>query len=148
MNESRPATILVVGDDESVTHTLVRLLRLEGHQVQSATDTETALRAAASSHPDAILVDFRAPFVDGLGFLYRLRARADHRGTPVVFATGAPWVEDAMMAEIRRLGACVHGSPLWLDDLGLLISGLLAAGLYDRRQLWKQTQDVPAVRLH
>jgi DNA-binding response OmpR family regulator len=148
MDESVPATILVVDDDESVMQTLVRLLRLEGYQVHTATDTETGLRAAARSHPDAILVDFRMPFVHGLGFLYRLRAHADHRDTPVVIATGAPWVEETMIAEIRRLGAYVHGSPLWRDDLGLLIRGLLADDSYDRRPRWKQSQGVPAVRLH
>ena len=66
--------ILIVDDDEGVTQTFARMLRLEGYQVRTAMNAETGLREAEHSRPDAIILDLRMPLVDGLGFLRRLRA--------------------------------------------------------------------------
>ena len=82
------AKILIVDDDEGVTQTFARMLRLEGYQVRTAVSAETGLREADRSHPDAIILDLRMPLVDGLGFLRRLRAQDDHRAVPVAIVTG------------------------------------------------------------
>jgi CheY-like chemotaxis protein len=75
------AKILIVDDDEGVTQTFARMLRLEGYQVQTAVSAETGLVEAEESRPDAIILDLRMPLVDGLGF-WRLRAQgpADDAG--------------------------------------------------------------------
>jgi len=66
--------ILIVDDDEGVTTTFARMLRLEGYQVHTAATAEKGLAEAEQNHPDAIILDMRMPLVDGLGFLRRLRA--------------------------------------------------------------------------
>ena len=80
---SRPTTlkILIVDDDEGVTQTFARMLRLEGYQVRTAINAEKGLQEAERSRPDAIILDLRMPLVDGLGFLRRLRA-SDERSRP------------------------------------------------------------------
>src|SRR5471030_2689968 len=82
---ARPSTakILIVDDDEGVTQTFARMLRLEGDHVRTAVTAENGLREAEEGHPDAIILDLRMPLVDGLGFLRRLRAHQDQRATPV-----------------------------------------------------------------
>ena len=74
--------ILIVDDDEGVTQTFARMLRLEGYQVCTAMSAEKGLVEAEEHHPDAIILDLRMPLIDGLGFLRRLRARgsAHHAG--------------------------------------------------------------------
>ena len=77
MSERETAKILIVDDDEGVTQTFARMLRLEGYDVRTAMNAETGLIEAEQCHPDAIILDLRMPLVDGLGFLRRLRAHAE-----------------------------------------------------------------------
>jgi CheY-like chemotaxis protein len=51
--------------------------------------------------PDAIILDFRMPFINGMGFLYRLRERPGHRHTPVLLVTGEPF-KDELLVEGQR----------------------------------------------
>jgi len=125
INEREVSTILVVDDDEGVTQTFARILRLEGYDVRTAMNAETALREADRSRPDAIILDRRMPMVDGLGFLRRLRARDEQRDTPVAIVTGDYFLDDQVSAELRELGAELKFKPLWLEDLVGLARHLL-----------------------
>ena len=121
------ATILIVDDDEGVTQTFARMLRLEGYQVRTAVSAETGLKVAQESRPDAIILDLRMPLVDGLGFLRRLRAQAEQRTTPVAIVTGDYFLEDEISNELRELGAELRFKPMWLEDLVGLARNLLGA---------------------
>src|SRR5206468_10583429 len=116
---------LIVDDDEGVTQTFARMLRLEGYQVRTAVSAEKGLQEADQSHPDAIILDLRMPLVDGLGFLRRLRSRDDHHTTPVAIVTGDYFLDDAVSTELRELGAELRFKPLWLEDLVGLARNLL-----------------------
>ena len=117
--------ILIVDDDEGVTQTFARMLRLEGYQVRTAVSAETGLAEAAANHPDAIILDLRMPLVDGLGFLRRLRAHDDQRTTPVAIVTGDYFLDDSVSNELQELGAELRFKPLWLEDLVGLARNLL-----------------------
>jgi two-component system OmpR family response regulator len=117
--------ILIVDDDEGVTQTFARMLRLEGYQVRTAVSAETGLQEAKTSAPDAIILDLRMPLVDGLGFLRRLRERDEQRTTPVAIVTGDYFLDDSISAELRELGAELRFKPLWLEDLVGLARNLL-----------------------
>ena len=123
--ERDTGTILIVDDDEGVTTTFARMLRLEGFEVLTAVNGEMGLREAAANHPDAIILDLRMPLVDGLRFLRRLRADAEQRDTPVAIVTGDYFLDDEVSTELRQLGAEVKFKPLWLDDLVGLARDLL-----------------------
>jgi DNA-binding response OmpR family regulator len=124
-SEPDKATILVVDDDEGVTQTFARMLRLEGYAVRTAINAETGLLEAEKSRPDAIILDLRMPLVDGLGFLKRLRAHDGQRDTPVAIVTGDYSLDDQVSAELQRLGAQLKFKPLWLEDLVGLARRLL-----------------------
>jgi two-component system, OmpR family, response regulator PrrA len=117
--------ILIVDDDEGVTQTFARMLRLEGYQVRTAVNAETGLREAEDCHPDAIILDLRMPLVDGLGFLRQLRAHNEQRLVPVAIVTGDYFLDDAVSSELRELGAELRFKPLWLEDLVGLARNLL-----------------------
>lgn len=125
MSDSRHAKILIVDDDEGVTQTFARMLRLEGYQVRTAVSAETGLQEAHASLPDAIILDLRMPLVDGLGFLRRLREHDEQRKTPVAIVTGDYFLDDTISAELRELGAELRFKPLWLEDLVGLARNLL-----------------------
>lgn len=119
------ARILIVDDDEGVTTTFARMLRLEGFDVRTAINGEMGLREASLSNPDAIILDLRMPLVDGLRFLRRLRADDKRRETPVAIVTGDYFMDDEIATELRQLGAEVKFKPLWLEDLVGLARDLL-----------------------
>jgi DNA-binding response OmpR family regulator len=125
MADRTPAKILIVDDDEGVTQTFARMLRLEGYQVRTAVSAETGLREAEHSHPDAIILDLRMPLVDGLGFLRRLRAHDHQRTTPVAIVTGDYFLDETVATELQQLGAELKFKPLWLEDLVGLARNLL-----------------------
>ena len=119
------ASILIVDDDEAVTQTFARMLRMEGFRVRTATSAESGLTEATRNHPDAIIRDLRMPLVDGLGFLKRLRATESERHTPVAVVTGDYFLDDQISSELRQLGAELKFKPLWLEDLVGLARTLL-----------------------
>jgi two-component system response regulator PrrA len=119
------STILIVDDDEGVTQTFARMLKLEGFQVRTAVNAESGLKVASESQPNAIILDLRMPLIDGLGFLRRLRSQSAQRATPVAIVTGDYFLEDAVAAELRELGAELRFKPLWLEDLVGLAHNLL-----------------------
>jgi DNA-binding response OmpR family regulator len=125
MSDPTTATILIVDDDEGVTQTFARMLRLEGYQVHTAVNAETGLRQAEKSRPDAIILDLRMPLIDGLGFLRRLRSQEGQRDTPVAIVTGDYFLDDAVSNELQELGAELRFKPLWLEDLVGLARTLL-----------------------
>jgi DNA-binding response OmpR family regulator len=125
ISEQSTSKILIVDDDEGVTQTFARMLRLEGYTVRTAVSAEKGLVEAEQGHPDAIILDLRMPLVDGLGFLRRLRARDDQRTTPVAIVTGDYFLDDSVSTELRELGAELRFKPLWLEDLVGLAKNLL-----------------------
>lgn len=79
--------ILVV-DDEPVNRQLLRdILELDGHTVTEAHDGESALRLAAETDPDVILLDVTMPGMNGFEVCRRLRTAALTTATPVLLVT-------------------------------------------------------------
>jgi DNA-binding response OmpR family regulator len=109
--------VLIVDDDDATTKTFARILTLEGFDVRTADSAESGLREIETGHPDAVILDLRMPFINGLGLLYRLRAGEPGRQTPVAIVTGDQCIDDAVIRELHDLGAEVRFKPLWIDDL-------------------------------
>jgi len=65
--------VLVVDDDSAVADSMALLLRIEGHDVRSATDGEAALELARSFRPQVILLDIGLQGMDGYEVARRLR---------------------------------------------------------------------------
>jgi two-component system response regulator MtrA len=134
---SAPGTgnLLIVDDDEAVTQTFARMLMLEGHYVRTANSAEDGLREVEASPLDAIILDLRMPLINGLGFLYRLRAREGSKRTPVVIVTGDYALDDDVTEELRVLGAEVRFKPMWLEELVDLARRLLKESRNDQPPL-------------
>ncbi|MHB1584177.1 MAG: response regulator transcription factor [Acidimicrobiales bacterium] len=84
--------ILVVDDDAAVASSLDRALRLDGYQVEVATDGTSALRTLALTPPDAVILDLGLPDLDGVEVCRRLRSAGDD--TPVLMLTARDAVAD------------------------------------------------------
>jgi DNA-binding response OmpR family regulator len=71
--------ILVVDDDEKITRMLHRGLTLEGHKVDVAGDGQQALRLAALTAYDLVILDVMIPSIDGIEVCRRLRVAGESR---------------------------------------------------------------------
>jgi CheY-like chemotaxis protein len=111
------ARFLIVDDDGELAGLFARILRLDGHDVRTATTAASALDDIATWRPHAILLDYRMPLVNGLGFLYRLREQEGGARTAVALITGDAVGAGTIRAECAALGATVHIKPLGTADV-------------------------------
>ena len=81
------ATILVVDDEPELVGAVRLRLRSAGYTVLSAGDGHSAVRMAARTQPDLIVLDIGLPGEDGHEIARRLRASARTRDIPLVFFT-------------------------------------------------------------
>jgi CheY-like chemotaxis protein len=85
-------TILVADDDHKLLNMLRRTLSYEGFCVVTASDGEEALAQVEAERPEAIVLDWMMPKLDGVEVLARLRADADE--TPILMLTARDAIED------------------------------------------------------
>jgi CheY-like chemotaxis protein len=116
--------ILIIDDNVNLAKGFALVLQRKGYRVNVAHTAEEGLRLAQADNPAAVVVDFRMPFINGTGFLYRLRACPRHLRTPVLVVTGAA-VTDEMRAEIADLHAELRFKPLGVDELLAEVGALL-----------------------
>jgi DNA-binding response OmpR family regulator len=119
-------TILIVDDNVSLALGFAKALANAGYTAHAAHTAEEGLRLARVEHPDGIILDIGMPFINGLGFLYRLRALPAHGHTPVMVVTGASLNEETK-AELGELRAVIKFKPLGLEQLLTATQKLLAA---------------------
>jgi len=80
-------TCLIVDDSSVIRKVARRILEGLDFQIQEAEDGEQALEACRSQLPDAILLDWNMPKMDGYEFLRLLRRLPGGDGPKVVFCT-------------------------------------------------------------
>ncbi len=85
------ARVLVVDDDAAVLSGLRRALALEGYEIFTADDGESALAMVDALAPDLVVLDVLLPGLDGLGVCERVRAKS---ATPILMLTARDTVPD------------------------------------------------------
>ena len=88
--------ILVVEDEEAISHLLKYNLTAEGFEVNIVDDGDDALISAEEFQPDIILLDWMLPNVSGIEICRQLRARKETRAIPVIMLTARAEEEDRL----------------------------------------------------
>ncbi|WP_277335579.1 response regulator transcription factor [Streptomyces sp. JH34] len=120
--DGEPVRVLVVDDEPDVTDVLAEVLTGEGWQVRTAGDGTTALATARAFRPDAVVLDWMLPDLDGLQVLDALRREAPH--VCVLFLTARDAVEDRI-AGITAGGDDYVTKPYSLEEVLARLRGLL-----------------------
>ena len=119
----RVRRILVVDDNEDATETMALLLRLSGHEVEVASDGESALEAAEKLHPEIVLLDVGLPGMHGYEVAERLRNLPKTRNAIIVALTGYGQEQDRQRA--KEAGFDYHFvKPVEFNKLESLLNSL------------------------
>src|SRR5438552_12865636 len=80
-------TILIVEDDDAIRNNVLRLLKLEGYEIESAINGRIGLERAKATRPDVIITDVGMPEMDGFELLEAIRTDRDLGATSVMMLT-------------------------------------------------------------
>lgn len=78
---------LVVDDSRVIRMVARRILEQLGFEIQEAVDGQEALSSCRKQMPDAILLDWNMPVMNGIDFLRALRSESNGGAPVVVFCT-------------------------------------------------------------
>src|SRR4029077_11431716 len=111
------ARLLIVHDNANVADSFSRSLRLQGYEVWAAPSADEGLALAQVHCPNAIILDLRMPLAASLSFLRAVRAHPELATVPIAIVTSDYHLDGPQEHEIQALGAQLHYTPLWLDEL-------------------------------
>ena len=117
-------TILVVDDDELVSRTLQRALKLYDYQVMVANSGTEGLQLARRHHPDLIVLDVVMPGTDGYQVCRQVRGDPLLKDTPILFLTAKSKDEDKIEG-FRAGGDDYLAKPFNMQELQLRIRAIL-----------------------
>jgi adenylate cyclase len=86
--------ILVVDDDKHAVRRVEKTLVPQGYHIATAYDGEEALRRAAETPPDLVVLDVLMPGLDGFDTARALRTRAESRAIPILMVTALNELDD------------------------------------------------------
>jgi DNA-binding response OmpR family regulator len=94
-----PSSVLVVEDDEHISHLLQFMLKRDGFVVHLARDGREAKDfIEKNSPPDVVLLDVMLPYFDGFALVTILRAQPAWKATPVIMLTAKTQERDIVRA--------------------------------------------------
>jgi two-component system OmpR family response regulator len=120
--DGAPLRVLVVDDELNIAELLRMALRYEGWEVDVAHSGQSAISAARSQRPDAVVLDMMLPDFDGMEVLRRLRGA--HDDVPVLFLTARDSVEDRV-AGLTAGGDDYVTKPFSLEEVVARVRALL-----------------------
>ncbi len=119
------ARILLAEDDADIARLIVFQLKFHGHEVTHVPDGAEALTAARNIRPDAILLDWMMPVMDGLQATQSLKADPQLRDIPVILMTARAQGQD-IKAGTDAGAAAYLIKPFPLEQLVETLRGVLA----------------------
>jgi len=117
--------VLIVDDSKVIRTVAKRILEAMAFETREAADGKQALDACQQHMPDAILLDWNMPVMDGLTFLKSLRLTAGGDGPVVLFCT----TENDMKHITEALAAGANEYIMKPFDRGILESKFAQTGL-------------------
>lgn len=137
----RPATILVVDDEDGVRRLMTHWINALGYTAKSAGDAAEALLVLGSTKVDVAVCDIRMPGNDGVWLIDQVRR--DHPTTAVIIATGLPDMAPTVTLQSGVAGYLIK--PFERQDLATVINHALMPDSPWIRNLGEQGIDLDAL---
>jgi two-component system response regulator (stage 0 sporulation protein F) len=103
-NDRKGHYLLIVDDQPAICELLEEAFTSEGYRVETALNSDQAVRAIRARTPDLIFMDINMPGKNGLETLKDVRGMIS--GVPVIMITAYGELEDIM--KVRKLGLIQH----------------------------------------
>jgi CheY-like chemotaxis protein len=123
----RPASILVVEDDDSNRGVITRLLQRLGHYVTPCANGLEALEVLKLAPVDCIVCDLRMPVLGGESFFQQVENLMPHLASRFVFVTG-DYTDPDSRKFLDRSGQPVIGKPYDVKELLSAVAVILRRG--------------------
>jgi CheY-like chemotaxis protein len=108
--------MLIVDDNALLAESFARLMRYEGHDVETAGDGAAGVQAARAFRPEVVFLDLGLPDMDGYEVARRLRSDPELEKVLIVAVTG--YGQPADKRDAHRAGFEHHlVKPIQLDDV-------------------------------
>ena len=128
--DAQKPLVLVVDDGAEARDLYCAYLEFHGFGAEAAEDGPAGIAMALATAPDAIVLDFSMPKMDGAEVLRRLKADERTRGIPVVMVTAVP---ELVGRDARGFCAAFLEKPCEPDRLMQTIEDLVRGpALYER----------------
>jgi CheY-like chemotaxis protein len=98
--------VLIVEDNLDTVHSMVWLLRQDGHEVQYAINGYAALDIAKRFRPDIVLLDLGLPGLNGFDVCVRLKGEPGLEHTRFIAVTA--YAHDEHRVRSRAVGCDLH----------------------------------------
>lgn len=125
------ALILVIDDDDLVSRTLQRALKMYDYQVMTANSGIEGLQLARRHRPDLFILDIMMPGVDGYQVCRQIRGDPLLQDSPVLFLTAKAKDEDKIEG-FRAGGDDYLIKPFNMQELELRVKAILRRSLPEK----------------
>jgi DNA-binding response OmpR family regulator len=122
--DQKQKIVMVVDDDPLIREIFRKRFTQRGHEVLLASNGAQALSLARKAHPQAIVLDWQMPRMDGIQVLQELRREEETRSIPVVMLS-ARGTSDDMYAGYREGADAYIAKPFVPDQVIDCCEGLL-----------------------
>lgn len=124
--DSASATVLVADDNVDIRRLLATRLATRGYTVIEAGDGREALSAILEHHPDAVILDWVMPILQGHELCVQLKSDPGTAHIPVMMLTARGSAQDRLLG--LDLGADAYlVKPFEFEDVAGTLAELLAA---------------------
>lgn len=127
------ALILVIDDDDLVSRTLQRALKMYDHQVMTASSGIEGLQLARRHRPDLFILDIMMPGVDGYQVCRQIRGDPLLQDLPVLFLTAKAKDEDKIEG-FRAGGDDYLVKPFNMQELELRVKAILRRAVPEKTE--------------
>ena len=128
------ARILLVDDEASILDILYDVLRLDGHQIETALNGRLALRKLQQQPFDVVISDLRMPGMSGQELFEQMKELNAALTGRIIFTTGDTASPDTQ-GFLQRSGSPCLQKPFDLNEVRRLVHEVLASGRSSRPDL-------------
>jgi two-component system OmpR family response regulator len=114
--------ILLVDDEQDFLRIMEARIKSWGYELVKAVNGSEALKAAEDEKPDAIILDYMLPDMDGIAVLKKIRER--DKGIPVIMLTANPDEKSIKGADSLGISAYIPKLSMF-TDVQLSLKGVL-----------------------
>ena len=121
------ARVLIIDDDFEIVSILTEILKLEGHEIDSAPEPVEGMQKSRKIKPDLIILDYHMPGNTGAHLFESLRRNNATKTTPILFMSGEADPELIMSEISDSAGSRFLPKPVKLEEFRKTIREMLAA---------------------